>query len=229
MTQDPLLEWVIENLKRPGMSQSGLARALGLDPSAINRVVAGKRELKTKEIPGAAIYFGVSAPDVQATLAQPSEMVPARLAGVVEAGAFREVDDFDQSEPETVFVPADPQFPNARVLLFDVSGDSMNDLRPYPIMSGARAVCVAFEDVVGEVGVRDGMVVVLERTRDGGHYREWSIKQVQTYSDRTEFHPRSTSQKYKPIVVPHDYKADDGTMIQIIALLRSTQTPYPIY
>ena len=227
--RDPLLEWVIENLKKPGKSQSGLARHLGLDPSAINRVVAGKRELKTKEIPGAAEYFEATPPEFEISLAPNTSLVPARLAGVVEAGSFREVEDFDQSEPETVFVPQDAQFPSARVLLFDVAGDSMNDLKPFPILPGAQAVCLAFEDIADQVKVRDGMVVVVERTRDGGHTREWSIKQVEYYPDRVEFHPRSTNPRHKPIVLPHDYQADDGTIVQIIALLRSTNNVYPTY
>jgi hypothetical protein len=73
------------------------------------------------------------------------------------------------------------------------------------------------------------MVVVVQRTRDGGHLREWSIKQIEFYEDRIEFHPRSTNSKHKPIVVPHDYQADEGTAIEIIGLLRMTMTSYPAF
>lgn len=37
-------------LRRPGRSQSGLARALGLHPSAVNKMLSGKREIKAREL-----------------------------------------------------------------------------------------------------------------------------------------------------------------------------------
>lgn len=163
----------------------------------------------------------MEAPGPEVTASSDTQFVLAKVAGKVEAGSFREVDDFNQSEPETFLVPRDPEFPSARVLAFDVSGDSMNALSPMPIPPGYRAICVAYEDIADRVPLRNGMVVVVQRTREGGHIREWSIKQVEFYADRIEFHPRSTNAKHKPIVVPHDYQADDGTSVEVIALVRS--------
>ncbi|WP_426229313.1 S24 family peptidase [Pararhizobium sp. DWP3-4] len=151
------------------------------------------------------------------------KLVAAAIVGRVEAGSFREIDEFDQSEQVLISVPADERFPHARMLVFDVSGDSMNDLSPRPILDGDRIVCVAYEDVAHEAVLRDRMVVVVERTRDGGQTREWSVKQVEIYQDRTEFHPRSTNPKHKPIVIYRDINADDGVKVEIIALARSIQ------
>ncbi len=154
-------------------------------------------------------------------------LVAGRLAGTVEAGTFREVDEFDQSEPVEILLPRDEKFPNARQLVFDVGGDSLNDLRPRPILSGDRLVCLAYEDVAHEVELRDGMVVVVQRTRDGGHFREWSVKQIEIYNDRAEFHPRSSNPKHKPIVVHHDSEADDGISVEVIALVRRVMNEMP--
>ncbi|MFK4826025.1 helix-turn-helix domain-containing protein [Paenochrobactrum sp. BZR 588] len=143
-----------------------------------------------------------------------------RIVGTVEAGTFREVDELDQSEPVEIAVPRDDKFPYARQMAFNVSGDSMNDLRPRPILSGDRAVCVAYSDVAHEVPLRDGMVVVVERTRDGGHTREWSIKQIELYEDRTVFAPRSTNSNYKPIVIERDHDTDSGMSVEVIAIVR---------
>lgn len=148
------------------------------------------------------------------------QLVAAAVIGRVEAGTFREVDAFDQRERELVTVPPDERFPHARQMVFDVSGDSMNDLKPRPILEGDRIVAVSFEDIANEVVLRDGMVVVVERSKDGGMTREWSVKQVEIYQDRTEFHPRSTNARHKPIVINRDYSADDGTQVEIIALAR---------
>jgi hypothetical protein len=154
-------------------------------------------------------------------------MTVGRVAGVVEAGAFREVDEFDQSEPIEIMLPRDEKFPNARQLVFDCAGDSMNDLRPRPIFPGDRLVCISYEDVGRQVELRSGMVVVVQRQRDGGHFREWSVKQIELFPDRAEFHPRSTNPKHKPIVVPRDHEADDGVTVQVIALVRRVMNEMP--
>jgi len=62
MIEDPYKDWVIQSLALPGKSQTGLARHLGVDPSAINKVVHGKRLLKSHEVAAAALYFGTEAP-----------------------------------------------------------------------------------------------------------------------------------------------------------------------
>jgi len=157
-------------------------------------------------------------------------MSPVAKVGHVAAGVFREVDDFDQSEPETFWEPIDPQFPKARRMAFDVDpdGDSMNALKPRPILPGDTLVCVAFEDIADRLKVRDGLVVVVQRTRDGGHTREWSVKQVELYEDRIEFHPRSTNAKHKPIVVKRDAAADDGVEVEIIGLVRAVRNDFAL-
>lgn len=228
MADDPLLEWVIENLKKPGRSQSELARRLGAHPSAINKLVNGKRGLKSHEIPIAAEYFGEEPPTGDVRQVVGGQLVPVLVNGKVAAGVFREVDDFDQSAPERVWEAPDEKFPHARRMAFDVEGDSVNALEPRPIMPGDRLICVAFEDVAEQVRVKDGLVVIVERTRDGGHTREWSVKQVELYEDRIEFHPRSTNKSHKPIVVQRDAMADDGTRVEIIALVRAVRNELPL-
>lgn len=227
MLEDPYKKWVIENLDKPGMSQTGLAKALGLHPSAINKVVSGKRQLKSHEVAGAASYFGEDAPGGSDLVPVTSGLTVGRVAGTLEAGAFREVDEFDQSEPIEIILPRDEKFPNARQLVFDVAGDSMNDLRPRPIFPGDRLVCLAYEDVGHEVELRSGMVVVVQRERDGGHFREWSVKQLELFHDRAEFHPRSSNSKHKPIIVRPDADADDGVTVQVIALVRRVMNEMP--
>ena len=154
-------------------------------------------------------------------------MTAGIVAGVVEAGTFREVDEFDQSERQKVAIPRDEMFPDARQLLFDCSGDSMNDLKPRPILSGDRLVCIDYNDVEHLVELKSGMVVVVQRERDGGHFREWSVKQIELYPDRTEFHPRSTNPKHKPIVIQRDHDADNGVTVQVIGLVRRVMNEMP--
>lgn len=147
-------------------------------------------------------------------------LISVPVVGTVEAGAFRQAEDIYQDEPEFILVQSDPDFPHARITAWDVAGDSMNALKPRPIFPGDRVIGINFEDLDNRVPLRDGMVVVVEQVRDGGHIREWSVKQIELYDDRIEFHPRSTSAKHKPIVVTRDLWADDGREVSILALVR---------
>lgn len=228
MSEDPILQWVIENLAKPGRSQSELARRLGVHPSAINKLVNGKRGLKSSEIPIAADYFGEEPPAGELRPALSGQLLPVTVNGKVAAGIFREVNAFNQSAPERVWEPPDERFPNARRMAWDVDGNSMDRLEPRPILPGDRIIGVAYEDVASQVRIKDGMVVVVERTRDGGHTREWSVKQIELYEDRIEFHPRSSDKGLQPIVVMRNAQADDGMSVEIIALVRSVRNDLPL-
>lgn len=204
-----------------------LAHHLGVRPDAITRMLnpLGKehRDVKADELVKIGHFFNAVPPgltELPEVLRSSIGMRAVKVAGVAEAGMFREVDDLNQDEAPSLSLPADERFSNARQFLVDVAGDSMNNLRPRPILPGDRALCVAYEDVASEAPLRDGMVVVVERTRDAGQYREWSIKQIEIYKDRTEFHPRSTNPRHKAIVVEHNTSADTGQGVEIIGLVR---------
>lgn len=224
-----------ERRKELGWNKAELSRRSGIPYDNINKYLRGDIEqprgdvldtlARTIKRPLLWLRDGIEVAQSELTL-MPGRMVAAQVVGRVEAGTFREVDEFDQSEPVLISVPPDERFPHARQIVFDVSGDSMNNLRPRPIMDGDRVIAVAYEDVANEAVLRDAMVVIVERTRDGGHTREWSVKQVELYEGRTEFHPRSTNPKHKPIVVERDAEADDGTRVEVIGLVRRVQNEF---
>lgn len=154
--------------------------------------------------------------------------VSAPVVATVEAGAWREVDQFDQSEHEWIAVEPDKKFPHATQEIYDVSGDSMNQAEPHPIKPGAKVVAVRYEDVVRQVPLRDGLIVVVQRTRGDGQEREISIKEVAWFDDRIEFRPRSSNPKHKPIVVQHDSWEDNGVTVEVLALVRSVINEMPV-
>lgn len=51
------IDWIRDGLKRPGKTQRGLAKAMGIDASAVNRLLAGNRQLKASEIEKAQAYL----------------------------------------------------------------------------------------------------------------------------------------------------------------------------
>lgn len=144
----------------------------------------------------------------------------APVVATVEAGAWREVDELDQDNGEWITIPADDKYPDATQRVYDVSGDSMNKLEPIPITNGSRIVAIDYDEIASRVPLRDGLIVVVQRSRNGGQERELTVKQVAWFGDRIEFQPRSTNAKHKPIVVEHDNWEDDGIQIAVVGLVR---------
>lgn len=57
------LKWIRDGLRKSGKTQAGLARALGLAPPAVSRLLKGERQLKADEVPVIARYLGVTPPE----------------------------------------------------------------------------------------------------------------------------------------------------------------------
>lgn len=164
-------------------------------------------------------------PDTQSE-ATPSDrqIISIPLVGIAEAGAFREVIEYDDAEPEYLFAERDPDFPKARMFAMKVAGDSMNDATP-PILPGSRVICVDFDET--GLPLADGMLVVIERSKEEGRILEWSVKEVEIYDDRVEYHPRSTNKGHKPIVVPYEADPEDTKTIRVMGLVRSINYAVP--
>lgn len=148
------------------------------------------------------------------------ELVPVPVVGIARAGMFQAVDEVANQDMQWVNAPRDEDFPQARQMAFDVEGDSMNDLKPLPILDGSRVVCVDYDDLQGRVPLQDDMVVVIEQQLADGAVREWSVKQVEIHEGRVEFHPRSTNPKHKPIVVDADFDPLDTRQVRVLAIVR---------
>lgn len=216
-------------MKETGLAPTALAAAAGLASSTLTRPIndpgypfeISNRTIKKVEAATGILY---ASPAVSAK-SKPQELTRraggrAPVVATVEAGAWREVDELDQDGGEWVTVPADDKFPDATQRVYDVSGDSMNRLEPIPITNGSRIVAVDYDEVASRVPLRDGLIVVVQRSRNGGQEREITVKQVAWFDDRIEFQPRSTNPKHKPIVVQHDSWEDDGVQIAVVGLVR---------
>lgn len=237
-----LKEFTHRRLAATGRNAFEAAKIGGLERSFVNDILIEKKKsvqgrsiaklalaLETSPEAIAFAMAGTSAPDdTQSPLglstvapADPGELIQTPVIGKVKAGEFIAIEDLgDWGEPERFLDTRDARFPNARHLGYEVEGDSMNALKPRPIQDGDRLSALAYEDIEDRFPLRDGMIVVVERTRHGGHEREWSVKQLEIYEDRVEFHPRSTNPRHKPIVVKRESKADDGVTVTIIAIVR---------
>lgn len=238
MDMPMVLARIEERLKAVGMSADAASRAAGT-PDAIRNL---RRAVKNGGRQGVTMTtLAALAPVLQTTagyLLEGGES-PAMfdavsdgrrptsipVVGKLAAGVFREVVEHDDGDQEYIFDEPDPEFPNARQVAFTVEGESLNDLKPRPILDGDKLICVDFDDT-GLPLIQD-MIVVVQRTRDDGRTLEWSAKQVEIHPGRTEFHPRSTNKALKPIVVPDNPDTDTGERVEVIALVRRTSYALP--
>jgi transcriptional regulator with XRE-family HTH domain len=233
------------------------ADAMGLSRSQFIKLERGERRMTERTIRAAAKAFNVSESDVLSSILEarangipsvrldPSgpandddrltlvndPTVEAAHGGAVRAGSFRPVDEYQDDAPLPVVIFRDREFPDIPMVVFDVEGDSMNDLKPRPILNGDRLECLDFNALQGRLVLRDGLVVVVEQWRDGGQLRERSVKQVELYEDRIEFHPRSTNARHKPIVVPRqlarDPSEEDDRRVEVLAVVRRIVNEVP--
>jgi len=217
------LRRALEKDERTGVSTATLnALAPVLKTTAVWLFAGAGPEATDAEAGSSAVPETSPMPSGEIEVASSRQPIIAVVyAGLVEAGTFREVSDFTDLEPEEIYQPADPEFPHVRQLAFDVRGDSMNDLKPRPILKGDRVVALDFEGLKNRVALHSGMVVIVQQSLNGGLLIERSVKQLEVYEDRYEFHPRSTLAKYKPIIIPHDMKPEDGREVTILAWARS--------
>ena len=153
---------------------------------------------------------------------QPVEYIP--VLGFVEAGAFREMtEEYDgETAPFIPFTP-DKKFAAYPHFAHIARGDSMNAGTP-PINEGA--IVISIDWFAAGFELRNGMYVVVEQTREGGHLREFTVKEVEVVADGVNLVPRSTNPKHKKIFVPRgDF--DDGTEVRIIGRVMKIQNDAP--
>lgn len=122
------------------------------------------------------------------------EVVGLPIEGSIQAGHWLETTFVDSDgEPEMLPAARDPRFPRARQYALRVIGDSM-DLE-YP--DGSHVTCVDFAD--SGLGITEGMIVHVERRRDGGQMVEITLKQIARRGGQMYLVPRSSNPAYQPL------------------------------
>lgn len=72
-------QWIKKGLEKPDKTGRGLAAVLGVDPSAVTRMLKGERQLRLDEVQKVADYLGVEPPPEVFVTAQPA-LVPKTSA-----------------------------------------------------------------------------------------------------------------------------------------------------
>lgn len=189
-----------------GLSMPKLATLANTSPQQIDRLEKGERKL-TKEwalrlaphlgITPEELLFGIVSKE-KVTAAPTISVTHLKLLGYVEAGAWREVSQAADDPEQEVILPRDERFPKAAQFALEVRGDSMNAAKPTAIAEGAKLRCVDFYE--SGLDLKTGQIVVVQRTRDGGHLIETTVKRVAILSDRIELRPESTNPAHLPLI-----------------------------
>lgn len=204
------------------------ARAHGWTLNTYRAHEAGTRNLKQDVAAQYAKAFGVSlawlltGDDVATNIVTATPHL--RVVGTVEAGVWREADS--AIEEREVVAPKDQRFFRSRQYLLEVRGDSMNAAKPTPLTPGSLIRCVDIRD--GEVTLKTGQVVVVERRRDNNYLIETTVKRLTVYPDRYELHPESTNPIHQPYVIKNDGRGQDRTVIEVIAIVTGVLSEFPV-
>lgn len=82
-----LKQWLRDALDTSGKSQKALADHLGIDPTAVSKMLTGVRQIKADELVRIARFLGVDGPSMSA---QNLPTVDVRVTAIVAAGVWRE-------------------------------------------------------------------------------------------------------------------------------------------
>lgn len=220
------LKYAVENDPQ-GRKERAISVAVSGKPDLIRDILRGKvKNPRAETIHSLAKELGTTferltghpspADDVTDDTAA-GGVVPVRVVGVVQAGAFMDPDDGHAYEHDTEYIGAarDRQFPGLELFAFRVIGDSIDKV----CKDGGYALCVDFAET-GLMHPRDGSFVVAERQRGG--MVERTVKRVQRNGTGYELHPDSNNPKHRPIRFP---SAEPSEEVRVIALVRWFQSP----
>lgn len=148
-----------------GLSQSELARKVGVKPQAIQAIEAG-RVRTTRKLRELAAMLDKSPDwlmgfDEPAHLSAPAAVRTVEVQGIVAGGFWQEVTAAQVGDETSVPASPDPRFARLPQIAFRVVGDSMSDL----VRDGEYVLCI--DNQKAPQSIRDGDVVVAERRRAG--------------------------------------------------------------
>lgn len=133
-----------------------------------------------------------------------SRAIPFR--GEVAAGVFVEVGEGVDSPDEWLPFNPVPQFPEGSVYCLTVRGNSLDKIAP----AGTVLVCVDL--VAAGLDIREGDLVIVERSKHQGGMIEMTAKRVRSVRGGFELYPESSDPKWKPLAFPRHSNTDGETV-----------------
>lgn len=180
-----------------GLSQSALARSIGVSPQAIQKLESAVIT-KPRFIVELAHALNVSPEYLSGDANQqlrPLQHASGYLSvcGIVQAGAWRDVEDTGDIDGYE-HVPASPAHSAANQIAFAVNGTSLNKVAN----DGDILVCLDFRKTA--VTLKDGDLIVVERSRYNGQQIERTAKRLRKTLRGFELWPESTDPSHQQAI-----------------------------
>ena len=152
----------------------------------------------------------VSITDLDAANAPSRAAIPLEIKGQVAAGLWMESGLFETDATKKATFSGDLRFPVECQYLLEINGESLNRIA----QNGDFVLCL---DYLGAgIEIRSGDLVVVERSRDGGHTIERTAKRIFRRNDQIELRPESNDPRFQEPVVFSEHD-EESTEVRIIA------------
>lgn len=220
-----------DTLERIGMSPRAASIEAGMHPDTLSKVISGKTKSlrgdnarKVAQVLGVSTIWLLSGQEEGAELHEDDPGFGEPYGGILEAGPFRPVDLLDQDEHRRIPISRDKRYPRGQFAAYEVRGDSMNLEN---IVEGMWVLAMNLEDWnTWYGGLRDGMLVVVQASRNSGQEIERTVKQLQIFPDRMVLVPKSTNSRHKPVDYLKKDDPDNGEKIEIIGVVTKAERLY---
>lgn len=213
-----------------GLSQTAVGELVGTDKTQVSKLERGDRRLSTDWLEKFAKAFktdpaklmgppsaaDASTPDNERHTIPIGPIGTLPIRHIVAAGVWREIDEFaDEPLGEATIMPR-PDIEPGEQWVERVVGDSFDRRYPEGTLLHVRSAFGA------EPTKLHGKRVIIERTRDGGHLRERTVKEiVVTAKGEIELWGRSFNPKWsKPIRWKDGLK--EGDTVEIVGIVLSS-------
>jgi transcriptional regulator with XRE-family HTH domain len=136
------LKWLRNGLSKPGKTQKGLARALGIDPMGVSRLVNGKRKFQIGELQKISVYLQEPLPEIgrAVTLTVENSPLPrgVKVMGRIGVGIWQE----DNADLGDVASFGDRRFPVEKQRSYTID----SNIPAFGLFRGAYLIAVPFKD-----------------------------------------------------------------------------------
>ncbi|MEO9528863.1 S24 family peptidase [Roseibium sp.] len=152
--------------------------------------------------------------DLEAASAPTRAATALDLKGQVAAGLWMEAGLFETDAVRQTSIAGDLRYPSESQYLLEINGESLNRIA----RNGDFVLCLDFAEA--GIEVKSGDLVVVERSRDGGHTIERTAKRIMRRDGMIELHPESDDPRFQePLIFgEHD---EEATEVRIIAKVLS--------
>lgn len=152
--------------------------------------------------------------DLEAASAPSRAAVALDLKGQVAAGLWMEAGLFETDAVRNTTIAGDLRFPSESQYLLEINGESLNRIA----RNGDLILCVDYLDA--GIEIKSGDLVVVERSRDGGHTIERTAKRIVRRDGMIELRPESDDPRFQEPVIFNEHD-EEATEVRIIAKILS--------